>query len=34
MSTVNFSIPEEVKSAFNETFEGQNQRSSCCKVGP
>ena len=25
MSTVNFSVPEEVKQAFNETFEGQNK---------
>ena len=25
MSTVNFSVPEEVKVAFNETFEGQNK---------
>ena len=25
MSTVNFSVPEEVKQLFNETFEGQNK---------
>lgn len=25
MSTVNFSVPEEVKQVFNETFEGQNK---------
>ncbi|PIV88306.1 MAG: hypothetical protein COW48_06735 [Hydrogenophilales bacterium CG17_big_fil_post_rev_8_21_14_2_50_63_12] len=25
MSTVNFSVPEEVKQAFNETFLGQNK---------
>jgi metal-responsive CopG/Arc/MetJ family transcriptional regulator len=25
MSTVNFSIPEDVKDAFNATFEGQNK---------
>lgn len=25
MSTVNFSVPEEVKEAFNRTFEGQNK---------
>lgn len=25
MSTVNFSVPEEVKQAFNETFQGQNK---------
>lgn len=25
MSTVNFSVPEEVKRLFNETFEGQNK---------
>ena len=25
MSTVNFSVPEEVKRIFNETFEGQNK---------
>lgn len=25
MSTVNFSVPEDVKQAFNETFEGQNK---------
>jgi len=25
MSTVNFSVPEEVKLAFNEAFEGQNK---------
>jgi rRNA-processing protein FCF1 len=25
MSTVNFSVPEEVKQAFNETFHGQNK---------
>jgi len=25
MSTVNFSVPEDVKNAFNATFEGQNK---------
>jgi metal-responsive CopG/Arc/MetJ family transcriptional regulator len=25
MSTVNFSMPEDVKEAFNRTFEGQNK---------
>jgi hypothetical protein len=25
MSTVNFSVPEEVKQAFNEAFQGQNK---------
>ncbi|MDZ7670224.1 MAG: hypothetical protein U5Q16_12660 [Gammaproteobacteria bacterium] len=25
MSTVNFSVPEQVKQAFNETFEGCNK---------
>ena len=25
MSTVNFSIPEDVKKAFNEAFQGQNK---------
>ncbi|MDP2432804.1 MAG: hypothetical protein Q8O33_12330 [Pseudomonadota bacterium] len=25
MSTVNFSVPEEVKQVFNETFLGQNK---------
>jgi len=25
MSTVNFSVPEDVKLAFNETFQGQNK---------
>ena len=25
MSTVNFSVPEDVKEAFNATFEGQNK---------
>ncbi len=25
MSTVNFSVPEEVKQVFNETFRGQNK---------
>ena len=25
MSTVNFSVPEDVKQSFNETFEGQNK---------
>ncbi|HET7314703.1 hypothetical protein [Salinisphaera sp.] len=25
MSTVNFSVPEDVKEAFNRTFEGQNK---------
>ncbi|MBL8380326.1 MAG: hypothetical protein JNM79_20820 [Burkholderiales bacterium] len=25
MSTVNFSVPEEVKEAFNRTFEGRNK---------
>ena len=25
MSTVNFSVPEDVKQAFNETFQGQNK---------
>ena len=25
MSTVNFSVPEEVKDAFNAAFEGQNK---------
>lgn len=25
MATVNFSVPDEVKKAFNETFEGQNK---------
>ena len=25
MSTVNFSVPENVKQIFNETFEGQNK---------
>ncbi len=25
MSTGNFSVPEEVKQAFNETFQGQNK---------
>lgn len=27
MATVNFSVPEEVKRAFNETFQGQNKSS-------
>ncbi len=25
MATVNFSVPEDVKDAFNATFEGQNK---------
>jgi metal-responsive CopG/Arc/MetJ family transcriptional regulator len=25
MATINFSVPEEVKQAFNEAFEGQNK---------
>ena len=25
MATVNFSVPEDVKEAFNKTFEGQNK---------
>jgi len=25
MSTVNFSVPEEVKQVFNEAFQGQNK---------
>jgi metal-responsive CopG/Arc/MetJ family transcriptional regulator len=25
MSTVNFSVPEDIKAAFNITFEGQNK---------
>ncbi len=25
MSTVNFSVPEDVKDAFNRTFQGQNK---------
>jgi metal-responsive CopG/Arc/MetJ family transcriptional regulator len=25
MSTVNFSVPEDVKQAFNATFQGQNK---------
>lgn len=25
MSNVNFSVPEDVKQVFNETFEGQNK---------
>ena len=25
MSTVNFSVPEEVKQAFNEAFQGRNK---------
>ncbi len=25
MSTVNFSVPEDVKDAFNATFDGQNK---------
>lgn len=25
MSTVNFSVPEDVKQVFNETFQGQNK---------
>jgi hypothetical protein len=25
MSTVNFSVPEDVKQLFNETFQGQNK---------
>lgn len=25
MSTVNFSVPDDVKDAFNATFEGQNK---------
>lgn len=25
MATVNFSVPDEVKEAFNATFEGQNK---------
>lgn len=25
MSTVNFSVPEEIKQAFNETFKGKNK---------
>jgi len=25
MPTVNFSVPEDVKTAFNSTFEGQNK---------
>jgi len=28
MSTVNFSVPEEVKQVFNETFQGQNKSAS------
>lgn len=27
MSTVNFSVPEDVKAAFNATFAGQNKSS-------
>ena len=26
MSTVNFSVPEDIKNAFNITFEGHNKR--------
>jgi metal-responsive CopG/Arc/MetJ family transcriptional regulator len=25
MSTINFSVPEDVKQAFNEAFQGQNK---------
>lgn len=25
MATVNFSVPQELKDAFNETFDGQNK---------
>jgi hypothetical protein len=25
VATVNFSVPEDIKSAFNSTFEGQNK---------
>ena len=25
MATVNFSVPEEIKEAFNRTFEGENK---------
>ena len=25
MATVNFSVPDDVKEAFNEAFEGQNK---------
>lgn len=25
MATMNFSVPDDVKSAFNETFEGENK---------
>ena len=25
MATVNFSVPDDVKAAFNETFEGRNK---------
>ncbi len=25
MSTVNYSVPEEIKAAFNKTFEGQDK---------
>ena len=25
MATVNFSVPEDVRAAFNETFEGRNK---------
>jgi len=25
VATVNFSVPDEVKEAFNQTFEGQNK---------
>lgn len=25
MSTVNFSVPDDIKAAFNATFEGQNK---------
>ena len=25
MATVNFSVPEDVKTAFNETFKGRNK---------
>ena len=25
MSTVNFSVPEDIKNAFNTVFEGQNK---------
>jgi len=32
ISTVNFSVPEEVKQAFNETFAGENKSAVIAKL--